>query len=177
MVAVPTLLALLVSLGQRTYPECTGIMAMRSPSGSPHGPWVGPTLLYAPYPPNPTEWYSQYGINNPTILVLPNGTTLLGGRTCSRTEHPWIATAAAWNGTYKSIDNNSQPYTQNNAEDPFMWTDSRGHFHQIHHWQSGNRNRCFNGGHSFSRDGVRWTFSKTTAYTKNISWSTPAANG
>lgn len=90
--------------------------------------------------------------------------------TCSRTEHPWIASSASWNGTYKSIDNNSQPYPQNNAEDPFMWQDTRGHFHAIHHWQSGNRNRYFNGGHSFSRDGVHWTFSQTTAYTKNITW-------
>ena len=59
-------------------PECTGIMAMHSPSGSPHGPWVGPTLLYAPSAPGATkEWYSPLGICNPTMVILENGTTLL----------------------------------------------------------------------------------------------------
>ena len=33
-----------------------------------------------------------------------------------------------------------------------------------------------NGGHSFSRDGVRWLFSNATAYTKNISWTATGPN-
>ena len=54
---------------------------------------------------------------------------------------------------------------------PFMWLDRRGSFHMIHHWQSGQHNRYFNGGHSFSRDGSNWTFSPVPSYTKNISWT------
>lgn len=46
----------------------------------------------------------------------------------------------------------------------------------LHHWQSGNRNAYSNGGHSFSPDGVKWTFSNATAYTKNISWTQTGPN-
>jgi hypothetical protein len=49
--------------------------------------------------------------------------------------------------------------------------DKRGNLHMIHHWQDGDHNRYYNGGHSFSRDGTHWTFSEIPAYTKNISWS------
>jgi hypothetical protein len=37
-----------VACGQPTHPECTGIMALRSASGSVHGPWEGPRMLYVP---------------------------------------------------------------------------------------------------------------------------------
>eukprot|EP01047_Picozoa_sp_COSAG01_P037626 COSAG01_NODE_3004_length_6735_cov_44.599759_3_plen_289_part_00 len=46
----------------------------------------------------------------------------------------------------------------------------------LHHWQSGNHNAYANGGHSFSRDGVSWTFSNYTAYTKNITWQASGPN-
>jgi hypothetical protein len=158
---------------QPTNPECTGIMAMRSISGSVHGPWEGPTLIYQPSnytspngsiypPPGGNEWYSGYGINNPTLVITRNGTSFLAGRTCSGPEHPWVASAQSWDGQYKSIDANKQPFAQLNVEDPFLWIDSRGHYHSLHHWQSGNRNTYANGGHSFSRDGTRWTFSNAT---------------
>ena len=94
-------------------------MAMHSPSGNPHGPWIGPTLIYLP---SNDSWYAKLGINNPTLLITANGTSFLAGRTCvGRTEHPWIASAPHWTGPYASIDNNSQPYAQTNAEDQFMW--------------------------------------------------------
>ena len=68
---------------QPSNPECTGVMALRSASGAASGPWVGPTLLYAPSAPGAKkEWFSGYGIDNPTLLILPNGTSLLAGRTC-----------------------------------------------------------------------------------------------
>lgn len=170
-----------------TFPECTGIMAMTSASGSAHGPWTSPQVIYqasnytAPNgtiipPPGGAEWYSELGIDNPTMVILPNGSTLLSGRTCSRTEHPWVASASHWSGPFRSIDQNQQPFPQTNVEDPFLWRDKRGHFHMLHHWQSGNRNAYANGGHSFSRDGVRWTFSNATAYTKNISWTATGPN-
>lgn len=171
------------------FPECTGIMAITSPSGSAHGPWSAPTVIYQASnytepngtvlpPPGGEEWYSELGIDNPTMVVLSNGSTVLSGRTCTRTEHPWLASAPHWSGPFKSSDKDSQPFEQTNVEDPFMWRDVRGHFHMLHHWQSGNRNRYANGGHSFSRDGASWTFSNATAYTKNITWmrSGPNAN-
>ena len=153
-------------------PECTGIMAMYSRNGSPRGPWSAPIVIYDPSAANATkEWYSEMGIDNPTLVILDNGTSLLGGRTCTRTEHPWIARAPHWTGPYKSIDNNSQPFAQNDVEDQFMWRDHRGWWHALHHWQTGYRNRLNNGGHSYSRDGIQWTFSQTTAYTENITWT------
>ena len=85
------------------FPECTGIMATSSASGSPHGP--EPTVIYqaSDYvepngtvvpPPGGAEWYSALGIDNPTLVILRNGSALLSGRTCSRTEHPWVASVA-----------------------------------------------------------------------------------
>jgi hypothetical protein len=55
--------------------------------------------------------------------------------------------------------------------------DFRGNYHSIHHWQNGDHNKYYNGGHSFSRDGVTWTFSNTPAYSKNITWTTPFEKG
>ena len=106
---------------QPSNPECTGVMALRSASGAASGPWEGPTLLYAPSAPGAKkEWFSGYGIDNPTLLILPNGTSLLAGRTCSGPEHPWVASAAKWDGEYRSIDDDKQPFPMDNAEDPFM---------------------------------------------------------
>jgi hypothetical protein len=31
---------------QPTNPECTGVMALSSPSGAAAGPWHGPTIIY-----------------------------------------------------------------------------------------------------------------------------------
>jgi hypothetical protein len=115
------------SRAQPTFPECTGIMAMSSPSGSVHGPWHGPTLIYQPSnyttpngtvtpPPGGAEWYSGVGIDNPTLVITANGTSLLSGRTCSGPEHPWVASAPHWTGPFRSIDNNSQPFPQLNVE-------------------------------------------------------------
>eukprot|EP01048_Picozoa_sp_COSAG05_P015332 COSAG05_NODE_1836_length_3989_cov_3.352956_4_plen_472_part_00 len=163
---------------QPTNPECTGIMGWRSESGNPLGPWDGPTLLYNPSAPgHKKEWYSGYGINNPSIFVLDNGTTILAGRTCSGPEHPWVAKAPSWRGPFASIDNDSQPFPMLNAEDPFMWRDTRGNYHMLHHWQAGDHNRYYNGGHSFSRDALSWTFSNTSSYSKNITWSKPLRSG
>eukprot|EP00966_Prymnesium_polylepis_P150185 3469096-Prymnesium_polylepis.1 len=84
---------LLLATGCNAQPsniECTGVMTVRSSSGSPRGPWSAPMLLYNPSAANATqEWYSQYGIDNPSLILLPNGTALLTGRTCSGPEHPW----------------------------------------------------------------------------------------
>ena len=37
-----------------------------------------------------------------------------------------MAEASEWNGPYKSIGHNQPPFSQANAEDPFMWVDKRG---------------------------------------------------
>eukprot|EP01079_Euglenida_sp_SAG-EU17-18_P000086 gene86-358_t len=153
--ALPLISFALTADAQPTNPECTGVMALRSPSGSPHGPWEGPNLLYNPSAPGaPKEWYSKYGVNNPSLLVLPNGTALLAGRTCSWPEYPWVAMAGSWGGRYRSIDDDSPPFSAVDVEDPFLWRDSRGNFHMLHHWQGNSNHRVSNGGHSFSQDGV-----------------------
>ena len=56
-----------------TNAECTGIMGFRSASGSPHGPWEGPTLMQGTTP-SSSSWTGPDGIDNPAIL----GSNLLG---------------------------------------------------------------------------------------------------
>ena len=71
-------------LGQPSNPECTGIMAMRSASGSVHGPWAGPTLVYQASnytypngtvspPPGGNEWYARQNRGIPASQNPPIG--------------------------------------------------------------------------------------------------------
>ena len=104
-------------------PECTGIMGYRSKSGSPHGPWQGPTLLQGTTP-SATEWPGADGIDNPSILISGNK-SVLTGRTCGgKVERPWVATAKTWDGPYESVETNqSKPvFDMVNAEDPYERT-------------------------------------------------------
>ena len=101
-------------------PECTGVIGYRSSSGSPHGPWVGPTLLVGTTPSNAGGWTGAAGVDNPTILVGVNGTNvLLAGRSCGgKVERPFVATAPSWAGPFESIDKNgSQLFPMFNAEE------------------------------------------------------------
>jgi len=87
-------------------PECTGIMGYRSASGSPHGPWEGPTLLQGTTP-SSSSWTGPDGIDNPSIMDH-NGTFFLTGRTCGgKVERPWVATSQSWDGPYSSVERNS----------------------------------------------------------------------
>tara|TARA_B110001452_G_scaffold248648_1_gene235574 strand:- start:673 stop:2022 length:1350 start_codon:yes stop_codon:yes gene_type:complete len=78
-------------------PECVGIMVAQSASGNLSGPWTHNFV----YDPSIDEWYgapgltgqqggAPGGINNPSLLVLPNGTALLAGRTCTLLAAPEV---------------------------------------------------------------------------------------
>jgi hypothetical protein len=102
---------------------------------------------------------------NPAPVVMPDGSVRIMIHT---DPDPWagevIAEAKNWRGPYipltKDIPSLTIPRTN---EDPFMWTDSRGHWHVLVH-------RMFDppgggaipspgwaGGHAFSRDGLTWS--------------------
>merc|ERR1712023_455089 len=49
-------------------------------------------------------------------------------------------------------------------EDTHMFMNGAGYFHALFHtWDQTNV-----GGHAFSRDGISWTLSNTTAYTNHV---------
>ena len=112
------------------------------------------------------------GINNPSIFIYPNGTSLIAARTCTWPEQVVVASAPHWRGPYKSVvdgpafGGNPNP----SDEDPFLWMDIRGHMHMLLHHQDGDANQLRNGAHAYSRDGVSWTWSPSVAYTTEVAW-------
>ena len=44
------------------------------------------------------------------------------------------------------------------------------HLHMLLHHQDGDANQMYLGAHAFSRDGLSWTWSPTSAYTKQVQW-------
>ena len=116
--------------------------------------------------------YMEGGINNPSIFLFPNGTSLIAARTCTWPEQVVVASAPHWRGPYKSVvdgpafGGNPNP----SDEDPFLWMDIRGHMHMLLHHQDGDANQLRNGAHAYSRDGVAWTWSPSVAYTTQVAW-------
>jgi hypothetical protein len=47
--------------------------------------------------------YMEGGINNPSIFLYPNGTSLIAARTCTWPEQVVVASAPHWRGPYKSV--------------------------------------------------------------------------
>lgn len=47
--------------------------------------------------------YMEGGINNPSIFLFPNGTSLIAARTCTWPEQVVVASAPHWRGPYKSV--------------------------------------------------------------------------
>lgn len=166
---------------QPTNAECTGVMFMRSASGSPFGPW-DTRMLYFPNATGATNEWAKVGVDNPALLVLANRTgALLAFRSCSAPEYSGVArsfVARPGADSWWTDRAATPPFTsvtpgpifqQFNNEDPFLWQDARGHFHAIWHFQDDSCPGC--GGHSFSRDGVAWRWSATLAYTHTIEWT------
>jgi hypothetical protein len=132
---------------QQRNPQCTGLMVAQSSSGNVSGPWSHRFV----YDPSYDEWYgrldddldggggSNYmkgGINNPSIFLYPNGTSLIAARTCSWPEQVVVASAPHWRGPYKSVvDGPAIPNPNPSDEDPFLWMDARGHMHMLLHHQ------------------------------------------
>jgi len=65
-----------------------------------------------------------------------------------------IIMADTWRGPYRLVASDTDSRWRGstaNAEDPFMWIDRRGNFHQL---VEGNP---MPGGHAWSADGIRWS--------------------
>ena len=171
---------------QQRNAQCLGLMVAQSSSGNVSGPWSHRFV----YDPSYGEWYGrldesapnvdsngggsnymQGGINNPSIFLFANGTSLVAARTCTWPEQVVVASAPHWRGPYKSVvDGPAMPNPNPSDEDPFLWMDIRGHMHMLLHHQDGDANQLRNGAHAYSRDGVSWTWSPSVAYTTEVAW-------
>ena len=150
-------------------PGAAGIITMLY-SDSMNGPWkqrAGVVLE----PSAANAWDSF--VTNPSLYFFPNGSAIMvyrGGpcmpkksdphpktdRPCDG-HHVAIATAPSWKGPFTRVDTPGVdgPYAwPNQTEDPGIFRDARGNFHIIGH----SLKNSFPGGHSFSRDGLSWTF-------------------
>lgn len=149
------------------------VLAHVSTAG-PAGPWT-PRLLGA------------FPCNNPAPALATDGT---GRLLCNDSPRHWsIHTSkhglgGPWlqAGTIQTV----VPGTRRKDaawEDPFLWQDSRGHWHALSHVYTATRT-CGNtsassitsecnyiSGHLFSRNGINWTVSDIEPYSFNISYS------
>ena len=103
------------------------------------------------------------GDENPSPFVFANGSVIMLGR-------DELFTASRWNGTTKYTMNQSHlfPDSQVNScgdvqchgiEDPSnIWQDRRGNLHAVWH------DHMMIGGHSYSRDGMRWHYSRNPCF-------------
>jgi hypothetical protein len=130
---------------------------------SPTGPWTAATVI-SPAP-SPTGF--PRSADNPSALILPNGTTWVMFRSYNKTGkyHSVIGMARAphWSGPY-TLD--PAPLFPQWMEDPFLFhqpeTDS---FHALFHTMGG----CPEVGcHAFSKDGFSWRVSPGGAYNFSV---------
>lgn len=128
------------------------------------GPWIRHDLAGFG-----SEWNWRdltLGLESHAPVVLDNGTILTFTRSWGTpTPLPnsaiWLVRADSWNGTYALVPDVPQPVFGGQYEDTFMWRDGRGNFHGLFHsWKDPDV-----GAHAFSRDGLVWVSSNTTAYT------------
>ena len=100
--------------------------------------------------------YGPYGNWNPAPLVHPNGSVYLLAHTeqYGFKHGEAIIMADTWRGPYRLVASDSDSRWKGstaNAEDPFMWIDKRGNWHQL---VEGNP---MPGGHAWSADGIKWS--------------------
>ena len=100
--------------------------------------------------------FGPYGNWNPAPLVHPNGSIYVLAHTeqYGFKHGEAIITADSWRGPYRLVSSDSDARwggSTANAEDPFMWIDKRGNWHQL---IEGNP---MPGGHAWSRDGIVWS--------------------
>ena len=153
------------------YPHCNFTMHT---APSPRGPWTASVQIIANW--TNTTW--NLGNWNPAPVMLPDGRVRIMAHT------DW----AGWAGeTILEAPSYKGPYTVKTGdeldacafceEDPYMWVDTRGHWHALYHrmfdpagpldpnWgkEDGSWNRTgisavpapgWAGAHSFSRDGL-----------------------
>jgi len=81
----------------------------------------------------------------------------------------FMATAPQWRGPYDFTTLNLFPsFSQTHIEDAHMWRQTSANgtvsWHAIFHSDVENKCDGAAGGHAWSEDGVRWTFSESNAY-------------
>lgn len=126
----------------------------------PLGPWKSHVAEIRDLPSD----YDFPGNWNPSPILLPDGRI----RVVVHTNYPdgWsgevIVEAASWKGPYHPITRDITSCTKC-QEDPFIWTDKRGHWHILYHrmFDPPGPNPIpspgWTGGHSFSKDGMHWS--------------------
>ena len=136
-------------------------------AASPDGPWG---QLNAPFVKSATMG-TPYQIDNPTVSFFPNGSLLMlgrGGNLRKESQSDGVITAPGWRGPYTmhTAMNAGSGGAGPDIEDPFVWSDRRGHFHALFHKFTDEHPNS--GGHGFSRDGFAWTLSDRPAYTTDV---------
>ena len=134
-------------------------------SASPLGPWTEPVRVSVAMP----------GIDTNLAAVIKSDGSVVGlWRERSKQplplghhSTPHVLTATDWKDPSTYTWHPHPAFAPDNlrgaVEDPFVWTDVRGHLHALFHMQYGCTN-C--GGHAFSRDGLGWNWTGI-AYTAN----------
>ena len=114
-------------------------------------------------PPLSPDDVPTFGVDNPAPYMEADGSVSMLGRygyDSVRRIH-----ADSWQSTYDLEAEIVAPWV---VEDPFLYRDSRNHYHALfHRGTQGGDYQCV-GGHAFSEDGEHWTFSKNPTYTTTI---------
>jgi len=131
---------------------CTNTTTHLMYASSLNGPW---TALNATIT-NPSY---NFNIDNPSPVFFPNGSVLLLGRGSS-SKNVRTITAPSWRGPYTLGPILNLHYS---VEDPFLYRDTRGHFHSLFHAYSD-----WSGYHAFSRDGLNWSHAALPAFNTTI---------
>ena len=129
-------------------------------ASSPDGPWSEPKRVFA-------DWHGSD--TNFAPLILRNGSLLAIWRSWEATgSRCFLATAADWRDPATYAQRHEEVISTDlgtaGTEDPFVYQDAGGHFHAVFHHMYGEGTRTqwwldTDGGHAFSRDGVKWTYS------------------
>ena len=130
--------------------------------------------------PRAGKWDSG-DVSNAAPIVLANGSIMLGYRAGGDTMQPGdagigMAFASSWNSSYNRRSGFDTMLF--GAEDGALWRDKHsGTFHfLVHNFPNGHNAGNSSvpsavGGHAFSPDGWRWTYSKVAAYTTELELS------
>ena len=152
-------------------------------AASPRGPWLPAFLPLLP----PFRGFLNE-CNNPAPLIASNGTFALVCR-FGNTSGP-IYSAPRWDAplfrtsftvSYPNITFANGTGFAWETEDPMIYEDERGNFHMLTHniypcrWKNATSwptsdfgGGC--GGHAFSRDLLRWTYSPQAAYSSTVAY-------
>ena len=133
---------------------------------SPHGPWSQPQRLFAAQA-NETNMDTNFA-----AAILHDGSVVgigrTGGKPTDIVAHLVTAThwrnPASYTGNWKEmLFPNTTMVDASGLEDPYVWHDARRRvFHAIFHNQIEKDDERLCGGHAYSEDGRRWTFTGTS---------------